>query len=208
MKLVKIIIAGIVGGILIFVWSFVAHMLLPFGHWGVQSFPVAGNEALQSVIYNNIQRDGLYFYPGTENMESLMNDQAAMAAYEEKYKAGPSGLVIVVPKGEASFSLNKLAREFGTDVAAAILGALIIFWGVDRSSLFRTFGMSIAMGLMAWFLISTSYNIWYRFPRDLIIGEAITEVAGFAIAGIGFYIVSLFFRSKKPVVTADPSPSI
>ncbi len=199
MKLVKIIIAGIVGGILIFVWSFVSHMVLPFGHWGVQSFPVAGNEALQSVISSNIQRDGLYFYPGTENMETMMTDQAAMAAYEEKYRAGPSGLVIVVPRGESSFSLNKLLRELGTDVAAAILGALLIFWGVDRSSLFRTFGMSVAMGLMAWFLISASYNIWYRFPRDLIIGEAITEVAGFAIAGIGFYIVSLFFRARKPV---------
>ncbi len=198
MKLVKIIIAGIVGGILIFVWSFVSHMVLPVGHWGVQSFPVAGNEALQAVINSNIQRDGLYFYPGTENMDTLMTDPAAMAAYEQKYQAGPSGLVIVVPKGEASFSVNKLLREFGTDMAAAILGALIIFWGVDRSSLFRTFGMSIALGLMAWFLISASYNIWYRFPRDMIIGEAITEIAGFAIAGIGFYIVSLFFKGRKP----------
>jgi hypothetical protein len=207
MKLVKIIIAGIVGGILIFVWSFVSHMVLPVGHWGVQSFPVPGNEALQAVINANIQHEGLYAYPGVENMDTLMTDQAAKAAYEEKYKAGPSGILIVVPKGESMFSINKLLRELGSDVAAAILGALIIFWGVDRSSLFRTFGMSIALGLMAWFLISTSYNIWYRFPRDLIIGEAITEVAGFAIAGIGFYIVSLFFRGRKPA-TADLSSGI
>ncbi|HEV7646217.1 MAG TPA: hypothetical protein VGO50_19945 [Pyrinomonadaceae bacterium] len=201
MKLVKIIIAGIVGGILIFVWSFVAHMALPFAHWGMQSFPVAGNEALQSVIYNNIQHEGLYAYPGVENMDQLMADPAANAAYEEKYKTGPSGILIVVQKGEGTITVNKLLRELGTDVAAAILGALIIFWGVDRSSLFRTFGMSIALGLMAWFLISASYNIWYRFPRDMIIGEAITEVAGFAIAGIGFYIVSLFFKRRKPATT-------
>ena len=196
MKLVKIIIAGIVGGILIFMWAFVAHMFLPIGHWGVQSVPVAGNAAIQTAIGDNMHREGLYFYPGVEDMDKTMMDPAAHAAYEETYKAGPSGIIIVVPKGEGSFTPNKLIREFLTDVAAAILGALLVFWGVDRSSLFRTFGMSLAMGLMAWFLISTSYNIWYRFPRDMIIGEGITESVGFAIAGIGFYIVSLFFKRK------------
>jgi hypothetical protein len=198
MKLIKIIFAGIVGGILVFLWGAIAHMVLPFGHWGVQSFPPAGNEALQAAINSNIQHEGFYFFPGGD-MSTMMTDPS----YEEKYKAGPSGMIIVVPKGEPSFSPMKLLKELGTDVAATLLGALIIFWGVARSSLFRTVGMSLAMGLMAWFLISTSYNIWYRFPRDMIIAEAITEVIGFTIAGIGFYIVSLFFGRKVPAAV-DP----
>jgi len=207
MKLIKIIVAGIVGGILIFAWSSVAHMMLPFVHWGVQSYPVAGNETLQAAIGSSIQHEGLYFYPGTENWETKLMDPVGGAAYAEQYKAGPSGILIVVKKGESHVSINQLLREFGTDAAAAMLAALIIFWGVDRSSLFRTVGMSIALGLMAWFLISASYNIWLRFPRDYVIGEAITEVVGLTIAGIGFYIVSLFFRAKKPT-TPDLSPGI
>lgn len=197
MKLVKIIVAGIVGGILIFVWAFIAHMFLPIGHWGVNSIPQSAEAPLAAVINDNIHGPGLYFFPYFDEADMKGMDQAKMAAYEEKRKANPAGIMVIAPRGEEGFSTMKLAKEFGTDVVAAILGALVIFWGVGRSGPIRTVGMAIAMGLMAWFLISTSYNIWYRFPRDYIIGEGITEVVGFALAGIGFYIVGLFFGAKK-----------
>jgi hypothetical protein len=198
MKLVKIILAGIVGGILIFMWGFVAHMLLGIGEMGVTPMDATSEAAILPVVREHIHNGGFYFMPGMDP-EKMKNMTAAdSAAYDEKYKAGASGIMIIAPIGEPAFSNMpmRLAKELGTDIAAAILGALIIFWGVDRSSLFRTFGMSLAMGLMAWFLISTSYNIWFRFPRDYVIGEGLTEVIGFAIAGIGFYIVSLFFKRK------------
>jgi hypothetical protein len=124
-------------------------------------------------------------------------DQAKMAAYDEKRRASVAGFVVIAPKGEGMMNMNQMGREFGTDIIAAILGALVIFWGVTNSGPFRTVGMSIAMGLMSWFLISTSYNIWWRLPRDYILGELIAEVAGFAIAGVGFYIVGLLFRKRK-----------
>ncbi len=197
MKLVKIIVAGIVGGILIFCWSFVAHMFLTLGHWGVRSVPQAADAPLAAVLNEHVPDGGLYFFPYFDEAEMKIMDAAKMAAYEEKHKIGPAGIMVISPRGEAGFSTMKLVKEFGTDIAAAILGALVIFWGVGRSGPIRTVGMAIAMGLMAWFLISASYNIWYRFPRDFIIAEGITEVVGFAIAGVAFYIVGLFFGGKK-----------
>jgi hypothetical protein len=209
MKLVKIILAGIVGGILIFCWGFVAHMVLHFGDMGIEPMPPAAEAAVLPVIRENIKTRGFYFFPGMSKEDMHSGNMAAMEAQAEKARQGASGIMIIAPIGEGGMNPMQLVKELATDIAAALLGALIIFWGVDRSSLFRTFGMSLAMGLMAWFLIDTSYNIWYRFPRDFIIGEALTEVVGFAIAGIGFYIVSLFFARKKPsVATFDSSGTV
>jgi hypothetical protein len=200
MKLVKIIIAGIVGGILIFIWGFVAHMQLGIGEMGVQPLSPQQESAIMPVLRENVRAPGFYFMPGgagAENMNKMTPEQ--MNAYEEKYKAGASGIMVIAPIGEPAFSNlpMRLAKELGTDIIAALLGALVIFWGVPRSGIFRTVGMALAQGLMAWFLISASYNIWFRFPKEYIIGEGLTEVAGFAIAGVGFYIVQLFFRGKK-----------
>ncbi len=203
MKLVKIIIAGIVGGILIFMWGFVSHMLLHIGDQGIQPLPPAAEAAILPVIRENIKERGFYFFPGMKIEDMHAMNPVAEAERAEKARAGASGIMIIAPIGEGGMTTMTLVKELGTDIAAAILGALIIFWGVGNSGPFRTVGMAIAQGLMAWFLISTSMNIWFRFPREWVIGEGLTEVIGFAIAGVGFYIVGLFFRGKKKAPEVD-----
>jgi hypothetical protein len=207
MKLVMIVVAGIVGGVLIFMWGFVAHMQLGIGEMGVKPLTEQQSSAMMPVIRDNIKEPGFYFMPGgagAENMNHLTQDQ--MNAYEEKYKAGASGIMVIAPIGEPAFANMpmRLVKELATDIGAALLGALVIFLGVPKSGIFRTIFLALMQGLMAWLLISTSYNIWFRFPREYIIGEGITEVAGFAIAGVGFYVVSLIFRKRGPKVKRDP----
>jgi hypothetical protein len=204
MKLVKIIIAGIVGGILIFMWGFVSHMVLHIGDQGIQPLPPAAEAAILPVIRENIKERGFYFFPGMNKEDMHSGNQAAMEAQAEKARAGASGIMVIMPIGEGGMNPMMLVKELLTDIAAAILGALVIFWGVPNSGPIRTVGMALAQGLMAWFLISTSMNIWYRFPREWVIGEGLTEVIGFGIAGIGFYIIGLLFRSKKK----PPPPAV
>ena len=37
--MVKILIGGVVGGIIIFFWGFVSHMVLPIGEMGIKQVP-------------------------------------------------------------------------------------------------------------------------------------------------------------------------
>jgi hypothetical protein len=189
----KIILAGLLGGIIIFCWSFVAHMMTPLGKMGISVLPAQQEQAVLTAIRQNINEPGMFFIPGMDLNDS---SEAAMAAFAEKYKAGASGFFVTPTVGEEPISLNKLMRELGTDIAAALLGAFVIFFGAGRSGFGRTVFLATLLGLMSWFLISTSYNIWYRFPRDFIIAEGITEVVGFLLAGIGFAVVGMFFKEK------------
>jgi hypothetical protein len=195
MKLVKIIGAGIVGGILIFVWGFVSHEILK-NDGGLRQLPPVAEDAVLAAMRANITEPGIYTVPGMPHDQ--MANAPVMATFEAKYMAGASGMLVIAPIGEPAMTNLplRIAKELAADIAAGILGALLVFWGVAWSGIFRTIGMSIAMGLMSFFLLTVSYNIWYRFPRTYVIQEGMTEVIGFAIAGVGFYIVSLFFRKK------------
>lgn len=201
MKLIKMIVAGIVGGILIFVWGFLSHMVLNIGGQSMRPLSPEAEAAILPVVREHVKEGGFYFFPGVAPEHMHKFDQASLDAQNAqaaKAREGASGIMVIAPIGEGGMNIMALVKELLADIAAALLGALIVFWGVAYSGLFRTVGMSIAMGLMSWCLLSTSMNIWYRFPREWVIAEGITEVAGFAIAGVAFYIVGLFFIKRTP----------
>jgi len=55
----RIILAGIAGGVVLFIWGAFSHMVLPFGEIGIKSMP---NEApVMAAMRSNITEPGLYF---------------------------------------------------------------------------------------------------------------------------------------------------
>ena len=58
----KILLTGILGGIVMFIWTSVAHMALPLGEAGVREIP--NEAAILSVVQSNIgDQTGLYIFP-------------------------------------------------------------------------------------------------------------------------------------------------
>ena len=59
----RIFLAGVLGGIAMFIWTSIAHMFLPLGHAGVREIP---NEAVVlAAMQTNIgDQSGLYLFPG------------------------------------------------------------------------------------------------------------------------------------------------
>ncbi|PYK84656.1 MAG: hypothetical protein DME41_01985 [Verrucomicrobia bacterium] len=58
----RIFFAGILGGIVMFIWSFIAHELLPIGELGVREIP--NEDALTSAIESNLgDKIGFYIFP-------------------------------------------------------------------------------------------------------------------------------------------------
>src|SRR4030081_4018276 len=60
----RILLAGILGGIVIFIWNFIGHDLLPLGHAGIHEIP---NEAavLDAMKANIGENRGVYLFPGS-----------------------------------------------------------------------------------------------------------------------------------------------
>ena len=57
----RIVLAAVVGGIVLFIWLAVAHMLLGLGSVGFKQLP--NEPAVLSAFHANLSEGGLYFYP-------------------------------------------------------------------------------------------------------------------------------------------------
>jgi hypothetical protein len=174
----RILIAGVVGGIVMFVWGAVSHMVLPIGEMGLDSLP--NEDALMSAMKSSIPGAGMYFFPGMDMHEEMSKEEEA--AWTAKYKAGPTGLVVYHPGGEDALAPTMLVKELLSNVACALIAASIV------SSAGGAFGKRVKivamLGLFAWFSISVSHWIWYRFPAAYAVGELLDQAIGWTLAGL------------------------
>ena len=117
----KILLAGILGGIVMFIWTSIAHMFLPLGETGIREIP---NEAavLDAMKTNIGENRGLYIFPGLGLGPNPTREQKneAMKHTNEKLATNPSGIFMYYPPGR-SFSIGKsLGIEFATEPAPAL----------------------------------------------------------------------------------------
>src|SRR5262252_7421646 len=91
----RIVLAGVLGGVAMFVWSSIAHMALPLGEAGLQEIPNE-SELLGAMRAKLGESSGFYMFPA---MAREGDRGAAMTAYTQKLAANPSGLLIYHPPG-------------------------------------------------------------------------------------------------------------
>jgi len=76
----RVMLAGVLSGIVVFVWGAIAHMLLPLGTMEISILP-AENDMLGAVS-KAISQPGFYFFPGRDMSETPT--QAEKQAWEAK----------------------------------------------------------------------------------------------------------------------------
>jgi hypothetical protein len=184
---VRILIAGIVGGILVFVMGAVNHMVL--GLQGRTMSNLADEASLVATIKVSGVKPGLYMFPGLPSKAQQPDQAKAMTELNERYKAGPAGLLLIAPTGEDMMGAKTLGLEWATDTIAALLVAWIVSLMASDVGFVRRWIAVVAIGAVAWLSLTASYGIWYRFPHAFVHDElycALLEwgVAGLAIAAI------------------------
>jgi len=174
----RILIGGIVAGIVVFVWGAVSHMILPTAKLGIKQIP--NEEAILSAMRASIQEPGFYFFPGMDMSREPTPEEES--AWNAKYLAGPTGVLVYHPTGSAPMSPKQLINELLSNIVAAILAAFVISHvtgGFGRRALIVTL-----LGLFAWMSISVSYWNWYGFPASTTIAEAVDQVGGWLFGGL------------------------
>lgn len=184
----RILIAGILGGLVMFIWGALTHMVLPIGEMGIQSLP--GEENIVPVLQREIQQPGFYFFPGMDMSGQATAEQ--QQAWEAKYAAGPVGVIVYQTVGGTPLS----ARRLLTELTSNILAAFILAWVLTLVGVALLRGVIIAglFGLFAWLSISVSYWNWFGFPSSLTAGEFLDQVIGWMLAGI---VVTMIVRRKR-----------
>ena len=186
----KLLLPAILGGLVVFIWSAIAHMVLPIGGMGLKTIP-NNEDAVLSAMKSNIQQPGLYFMPGFDM--SRKPTEAEMSAVQAKYESGPTAFLVYHPTGVKMMSWGQLIREGIFNILAALIAAFII--STTTATLITRGIMIMLMGLFAWLSISASYWNWYRFPGTFIIGEGLDQVIGWLLGGL--VIAWLLQRSEK-----------
>ena len=177
---VRILVAGIVGGILVFFMGFVEHAML---HWGERTFSeIKKDDEFRENLKGHRLEPAIYAFP------KMPQDPADQKAFEEKWTEGPSGFLIIAPSGPMNMP-KMLGLEFASNVIAALIAAWIVsLISADKTFLWRWKAV-VLMGIFGWMSIVASQGIWWQFPwafiRDDLLG-AILEwcVGGAAIAAI------------------------
>lgn len=176
----RTLIGGILGGIVVFFWGFVAHMVLPLQEMTVRNLP--DEAAVVGPIKSTIKEAGYYLFPGMDHTHKPT--QSDMNAWSEKAKLGPVGVVIVRPEGSEGFTPKLLLTELGTNIVSALLAAFLLAQVRIGTSYWTRTGLVTLMGVFAFVTILVPYWNWYYYPTDFMATEAIEHVVGWFLAGL------------------------
>ena len=190
----RIFFAGILGGIVMFIWTSIAHMALPLGEAGIKEVP---NESsvLSALQANMGDKSGLYLFPGPGVGENATRQEKkeAMEKAMEKIKTGPSGLLVY--NSARPFSFPKyLGIEFATEVVEAIL-AVFLLAQTSIASFGGRVGFVLTTGILAAIATNVSYWNWHGFPAVYTASYILIQVVGFLCVGI---VAALMLGRRSP----------
>jgi hypothetical protein len=159
----RILLAGILAGLAVFLWESVAHMLLPLGEMGLQTVP--DEPAFSAIVKQHFKQDGLYIFP-------MMTSPGA-----------PAGLMALHPNGLEELTARQLSTQFFADILVMIAAG----WVLSKASLgayFARAGFVMALAAFPILHVHVPYWNWYGFPISFTIAESINHLAGFFTGGL------------------------
>lgn len=192
----RVVIGGILGGLTMFVWLFVAHEFLPLGELGVQE--ISNEGPVLSTMQSSIAQAGLYLFPGFglgPNATSAQRN-AAMPAYMKKYEQSPHGILVYHPASGAFNFGGALAKEGMINLLEGLLAAWLLSLAAAGKAYSGRAGFVVILGVLASVATNLEYWNWYDFPGNYVAGYMVTQIMGFTLVGL---VVAAFVKTEVAV---------
>jgi hypothetical protein len=162
--IMRIVIAGLLGGLAMYVWSSVAHVATPLGRMGISTLP--NEAAITTVLKAGIgQQSGFYIFPSDMNA-----------------KAGPSGVLVYKP-GLIQMSPSTLGKELVVQLIDGLIAAWLLSFAAIAGYLGRVAFVG-GIGLAGALATNPSYWIWYHFPGSYTLAYMLITIVGYLVAGL------------------------
>jgi hypothetical protein len=195
----RVFLAGVLGGIAMFIWTSIAHMFLPLGEAGIREIP--NEQAVLGAMQSSIgDKTGLYIFPGLGVGPDATRAQKneAMKGLREKYANNPSGILMYHPPGRPLTMGKWLGIEFGTELLESIL-VVFLLAQTRLSSFGGRVGFVTVAGILAAIATNVSYSNWYGFPCIYTASYMFIQFVGFICVGI---VAALVLRKSPPRTAA------
>ena len=180
----RVILAGLLGGLAIFVWGSLTHLALGIGEIGIKGIP--NEDAVLSAMHTAIPEPGFYIFPSMGLGPNATREQraAAMPEIEKRIVAGPSGILIFHPSNGVTLAPARLGVEFALNVAEALLAAILLAWAGGVTGYASRVGFVTVVGVVASLSTNVQYWNWYGFPSDYTGAYILNQIAAFFAAGL------------------------
>ena len=181
----RILLAGLLGGLALFLWEFVAHDVLPLGEAGLRSLDKVNSLAMQEAWRAAVKEPGFYMVPGPDTRPGMtaQEKQDDMAKFQESWRKGPSGIMVVHPEGSDKAIGLQLGTQFAGDVVVMLLAAFVVAQLRPAGFVYKV--MMVAMlGLLPTLQSELPQWNWYGFPTQFMLAQLTTHLVGFCLGGL------------------------
>ncbi len=177
----KILLAGVLGGLAMFIWGAVSHMVLGLGESSVKA--MQNEETVIATMSENMKEPGLYLFPGGVPSNDMTKEQ--QEELMRKWAQGPSGFLVFHPEGMPAMAAKTLLTELLSNILTALVAAFLLSQGLGTLTSFGSRVLFVALiGLVPFLSLSASYWNWYGFPASFTFAELVDQVGGFGLAGL------------------------
>jgi hypothetical protein len=195
----RVFLAALLGGIALFVWAAFSHSVLLIG---AGFSPLPEEDKVVSALNSSIKEKGLYFFPGKDFRHST---PAQEAAWLERFRTGPAGMIIYRPIGGEPFSPSKLLIQL---LAAFVTAGIISFVvALMAASYWERVAATTLLGLLACSAVSIIYWNWYEYPTSFFVAQIVDQVVGFFLAGLLIAKIAPSRKADRSTFDAAESPS-
>jgi len=177
------LVAAVLGGIVVWMWGAVFHMLTPLGVADMKN-EVAGENAVMSAMKSEFtQGDGIYLLPSMDLGDH--GDEVRIKAWAEKAKTGPYAFVIYrgdgLPGDPAAMGPQILHQLLTSTIAAFLLAVVL---GAVPGSYSKRVSVATLFGVFAWLVVAVPQFTWYYFPRNFAMVGVLEHGVGWLLAGL------------------------
>jgi len=168
----RVLLAGVLGGVALFFWGGLSHMVLGLGELGVQGLPQ--QQPTVDAMQASIAKPGLYFFPQGDGKGHLSSAETN----------GPWGILVYHPSGASVAMSRQLAIECLLNIGQALIAAFLLYLALGLSGYLSRVGFVAALGLLVAIGQSVEYWNWYGFPANYTAATIADKFIGFLIVGL------------------------
>lgn len=168
----KILSAGILGGVIIFIWSAVSWMMLPYHMSSIHNF--TNVNAVVDVVKQNAPKNGVYLMP-------TMHQNGAAPSQEEMTQ--PMVFAVVHLEGMRPSMNQAMAISLATQIIAAFLVAYLLM-KTSGLGYFGRVGFVVVFALAAGVVTDVPYWNWFGFDCYYTLVQLADLLVGWFLAGL------------------------
>jgi hypothetical protein len=136
------LIATRVGATSMCVWGGISHMVLLKD---IGFTRMANEERIVSTLCTSLPGEGLSFFPRIDRRGNLTGEE--QAAWEARFRAGPTGMLIYHAADDAPVSPKKLTVQF---LSAVVAAGIVSYWlSLAIATYWRRLGLAAPVELLA-----------------------------------------------------------